>query len=94
MASCSYGAQQKSPIGTERFQRLQSKVFRNASKALLYSISDKSFSSDINISTVTEFVELHDYNRFNSQFTRRPNPLITQFSSATIPGNPQKRRRD
>jgi len=74
---------------TNRIQRFQSKILRTVSKASFF-ISNKSLDSDLKISTVTELAKLH-YKRFNSRLTQHPNPLITQLSSTTIPGNPQKR---
>jgi hypothetical protein len=70
-------------------QRFQSKILRTVSNASYY-ISNKSLHSDLKIPTVTKLAKLR-YKRFNSRLTQHPNPLITQLSSATIPGNPQRR---
>jgi len=88
----SYGSQlwgSAKVSNTNRIQRFQYKILHVISKAPFY-VSNNTLHSDFNLPTVTELAKLH-YKRFNNKSANHSNLLITQLSSAIIPGNPHKR---
>lgn len=72
-----------------RIQRFQSKTLRTILKAPFY-VSNHTLHSDLKIPSVSELAKTH-YKRFNSRLAHHKNPLISNLSSASIPGSPVKR---
>ncbi|KAL4111862.1 hypothetical protein QTP88_015739 [Uroleucon formosanum] len=72
-----------------RIQRFQSKTLRTILKAPFY-VSNHTLHSDLKIPFVPELAKTH-YKRFNSRLAHHKNPLISNLSSASIPGSPVKR---
>ncbi|KAL4103929.1 hypothetical protein QTP88_019246 [Uroleucon formosanum] len=72
-----------------RIQRFQSKTLRTILKAPFY-VSNHTLHSDLKIPFVSELAKTH-YKRFNSRLAHHKNPLISNLSSASIPGSPVKR---
>ncbi|KAF0739505.1 Uncharacterized protein FWK35_00029447 [Aphis craccivora] len=72
-----------------RIQRFQSKTLRTILKAPLF-VSNHTLHSDLKIPYVSELTKTHK-KRFNSRLANHRNPLISDLSSAYIPGKPIKR---
>ncbi|KAL4143538.1 hypothetical protein QTP88_005857 [Uroleucon formosanum] len=69
-----------------RIQRFQSKTLRTILKAPFY-VSNHTLHTDLKIPFVSDLAKTH-YKRFNSRLVHHKNPLISDLSSASIPGTP------
>lgn len=76
---------------TNQIQTLQNKILRKITNSVPY-ISNLTLHTDLKIKTVHEEAVTF-YKRFHSKLPSHTNPLISNLSSLTIPGNPPRRLR-
>ncbi|KAF0747910.1 Uncharacterized protein FWK35_00025438 [Aphis craccivora] len=82
-----WGTSKKSNI--QKFQSFQSICLRLLTNAPWY-VSNLTLHSDLKIPNIYTLAS-HYYKLFHNNTVNHPNPLISNFSSLTLPNNPPRR---
>lgn len=77
------------PSNTNKIQTFQSKCLRQIVKAPFY-VSNDTLHRDLNIPTIQNVAKIF-YKRLHSNLSNHRNPLISDLSTRTIPGDPRRR---